>query len=506
MANIKTLDQDLAVPRADGVGSQAFEMEGRHVEADYATAGRAIGGAIQQGSKELEQHEALVETSKITNSMADLETQTQQNFEEAKTKMDPHNTNAASDFIAAHQDALSSIGQDLNTRAGKEMYDRLQANYRVSTFNKVIGYQSAAAANDVVSNFKSGFDKRSNLALNDPTSVSAQIDAIKAAAPGLPAENRTQILKAGTMQIADSGAEGIVNQLLANKSLKPEDIETARTYLNDPKNAFIDNMSPGQYASVNARLDRMKVTSGNVQSVINAQTLEAGVKQVEQNGGNDPGDQYGNIIKNYQGTTPRETAEFQAKWQRNLDAAKAVGVATKEVKITPDADLTSAIVGLKQKVDTAAPEEAQKAEETLKAVTDAQKARDEAFKKDSADWVNKNNDLVGGRYAQFAANPTPQNFQAYAAASVSEQTRLYPLRQPRIVSNEMSEVIGNAVQKITNDPAGASAAGNILSSYAKTAGGYWPQMAQELLQVEDAQRQPVRRGLTLLQAREHCAC
>jgi hypothetical protein len=478
--NIKTLDQNVSAPRADSAGSQAFEMEGRHVEADYATAGNAIGGAIQHGAAEWEQHEALVETSKITNGFADLEMQTAQNLEKAKTTMDPHDTNTASDFVSQHQDALTAIGSDLTTKQGRAMFERMQANYKVSTFNKVIGYQSAAAADEVVTNFKQGFDTRSNLAQQDPTSVGAQIEAVKAAAPGLPAEHRDSILKAGVTQIADSGAEGIVNQLLNNKNLTAQDIDTAKAYLNDEKNPFLSNMSPGQFASVNFRLDRMKTTAGNVASEIAAQTLAAGNKQIEENGGVDPNNQYKAIIDNYQAKTSDETALKKAEFQRNYDAAVAVGKATKEVKTTPDAELTGDLVGLKKIVDGAEPEQAQKAEATLKAVTEAKKARDEAFTKDPADWVNKNNDVIGARYQQFAQNPTPQNFQSYAASSIAEQRRLYPLKQPRIVSADMQATIGEAVSKVTNDPAGASAAGNILSSYARTAGSYWPQMAQEL--------------------------
>lgn len=478
--NIKTLDQRINAPRADSTGSSAFEMEGRHVEADYATAGRAIGGAITHGAAELEQHEALVETSKITNGFADLEMQTAKNLDAAKSTMDPHNTNTASDFLAQHQDALAAIGDNLTTRQGKAMFERLQANYKVGTYDKVLGYQSAAAANEVVTNFKQAGTTYSNLAEQDPTSVSTAAAAIQAAAPGLPAEHRAEITKALTMQVYDSGGEGIVNKLLSNHALTVGDIDTAKAYLNDQKNGFVQNMSPGQFASINARMDRMKDTTGNVQSVIAAQTLSAGYKQLEENGGDDKGGQWQSIINNYQAKTADATAEFKARAQRDYDAAVAVGKATKEVKTTPDADLTSDLVGLKKIVDTAEPEQAQKAEATLKAVTEAKKARDEAFTKDPATWMNTNNDVVKSRYQQFAQNPTPQNFQTYAATSIAEQRRLYPLRQAKIVSAEMSATIGEAVSKVTNDPAGASAAGNILSSYAHTAGQYWPQMAQEL--------------------------
>lgn len=480
MANIITYQSKVDAPRADSAGSQAYEMEGRHIESAYAEAGNAVGGGIRQVGDALEKHDALVDTSNLTNRFADADMQAEQDLEKAKTSMDPHDTDAASKFIQAHEDQIADIGSDITSDQGRALYNKLAADYRVRQFDKVVGYQSAAAADAVATNFKQSFDTRSNLAESDPTSVGASIDAITAASIGLPAEHRESVLKQGAQQIADSGAEGIVNKLLQNPKAGVAEVEAARSYLNDPKNPFIANMSPGQYASVNARLDRIKDTQANVQSVIAAQTLADGYKQLEQNGGVDQGGQWQSIITNYQAKTNDETEEFKARAQRDYDAAVATGRATAAVKSTPDADLQQDILGLKSKMDTAAPEQTQKAEDEYKAVVEAKKARDEAFTKDPADWVNQNNDVVKARYQAFANNPSPATFQQYAVASTAEQKRLYPNLTPKLVSNEMADTIQGAVGKITNDPQGASAAAGILSSYANTAGQYWPQMSQEL--------------------------
>jgi hypothetical protein len=478
--NIETFTDNVKAPVADSAGSTAYEQLGRHVEAAYAQAGHAVAGAVGTIGNTIDEHETLVETSKLTNDFADLEMQTAQNLEKSKTSMDPHDTDAASNFLSAHEATLANIGDGLITDKGKAMYNSLAANYKVNTFNKVIGYQSAAAADSVITNFKSGFDTRANLAEADPTSVASSISALQASALGMPAEHRDSILKQGMQQVADSGAEGLVNKLLQNPNAKPADVEAARSYLNNPDNPFVANMSPGQYASVNARLDRIKDTQGNVQSVIAAQTLTDGYKQLEQNGGVDKGGQWQAIITGYQGKTADATAEFKAKNQRDYDAAIATGQATFAVKSTPDQDLKGDILDLKAKMDNAPPEQTQKLESEYKAVVEAKKVRDEAFTKDPADWVNNNNDVVKARYTAFAQNPSTQSFQAYATASVAEQKRLYPLATPKLVSNEMADTISGAVGKITNDPQGASAAAGTLSSYANTAGAYWPQMSQEL--------------------------
>lgn len=480
MPNIETFTNTVKAPTADQAGSEAYEQLGRHVEAAYAQAGNAIGSAVGAAGKTIDDHISLEETSKLTNDFASLEMQTAQNLEQAKTSMDPHDTDAASNFLEAHQAALDQIGEGLVSDKGRAMFNQLQANYRVNTFNKVLGYQSAAAADDIVTNFKSGFDTRSNLAEADPTSVQSSIEAIQASSAGLPAEHRADILRQGTQQIADSGAEGIVNSLLKNPKASVADVQAARDYLNNPDNPFIKNMSPAQYASVNARLDRIKDTQGNVQSVIAAQTLTDGYKQIAANGGVDPKGQYQSIIDNYQGKTADETAEFKARAQRDLDAAIGEGQATAAVKTTPDADLKGDILLLKKQMDGASPENAQKLEAEYKAVVEAKKVRDEAFQKDPADWLNQNNDVVKARYQAFANAPSPASFQAYAAASIAEQRRLYPNAQPRIVSDEMADTIKNAIGKITNDPQGAAAAASTLSSYASTSGTYWTQMSQEL--------------------------
>ena len=478
--NIKTFESNVNAPRADSAGSQAYEIEGRHIESAYSQAGQAVGGAIATVGKQLNEHDTLVETSDLTNKFAQLEMDTAKNFDAAKTSMDPHDTNTAQNFLDLHQQQLSAIGENLTTEKGKEIYNKLSADYRVNTFNKVLSYQSTAAAEDVVSNFDNAATLRANTALIDPTTTASHIEAIQSAAPGLPAEHRGKITTDMVAKVADSGAEGYVQKLISNPAATPQDVETVRQIVNDKNGPFFNNMSQGQFVSVNNRLDRIKDTQGNIQSVIAAQTLSAGYKQLAGNGGVDNNDQYKTIIDNYQGKTAAETAEFKAKNYRDLDAAKAEGAATLAVKSMPDDDLKGNIVDLKAKLDAAPAEQAQKLEEQYKAVVEAKKVRDEAFKKDPADWMNQNNDVVKTRYNQFAQNPTPQNFQAYAVSSIAEQQRLYPHATPRLVSQEMSDTIGAAVGKITNTPEGASASAQILSSYAHTAGQYWPQMAQEL--------------------------
>jgi hypothetical protein len=478
--NIKTFEAPNAAPRADDAGAQAYQVEGRHVESVYAQAGQSIGSGIAAAGDAFVKHDELVETADLTNKFAQLDMQTAKDREAAQSTWNPHDTTVPQQFNDAHADALAAIGENLSTDRGKEMFNKMSADYNVSNFNKSIGYQSQAAADDTINSFSQAGQTRAKLALADPTSTGDQIDALKSTPAGPLGPHGSTIISKMVEQTADSGAEGYVQTLLQKPGATLQDVNTVRKIVNDKDGAFFSNMSPQQLLSVNNRLDTIAKTQGNVQSVIAAQTLSAGYKQIAENGGVDNNGQFKSIIDNYQAKTPAETEEFKAKNYRDLDAAIATGQATLAVKSTPDDELKNGVVDLKAKLDAAPAEQAQKLEDQYKAVVEAKKVRDEAFKKDPADWMNQNNDVVKARYNAFAQNPTPQNFNDYAVASTAEQKRLYPLAQPRLVSQEMSDTIGAAVGKITNTPEGAAASAQILSSYARTTGSYWPQMTQEL--------------------------
>lgn len=481
--NIKQFTNTVEAPRAIAPvdkGSQAFEQEGRHVEASYAVAGRAIGGGLATVGDEYIKHETLVETADLTNKFAQLEMDTAKNFEQAKTNMDPHDTDAASNFVQQHQEALEAIGSDIRTDAGRQMYNRLAASYRVNSFNKVLGYQTEAAANSVIDGFKQAGKTYANLAEQDPTSAKAAAQNLETASAGLPAEHRAAITSELKTQVYDSAGEGIVNRLVKNPNVKPTDVDAARALLNDPNNGYVGNMSPAQFAAINAKLDRIKDTSANVQSVINAQALGDVYKQLETNGGNDPGGNGQKIIDNYVGKTPDETKIWKAEQQRKYDDATAFGKATAGVNSMPQADVEATVNNLQGRIAKAAPDQLGPLQASLKAVQKASAERDKAFFNDPAGWVRDNNEAVQARYNAFAQNPSPETFQQYAMATVAEQKRLYPNQVPRVVSDEMAQTIAGAVNKITNDPQGASAAATTLSSYAHTAGPYWSQMSQEL--------------------------
>ncbi len=483
--NIKTFEAPNATPRADDAGAQAYQVEGRHVESVYAQAGQAIGSGIAAAGDAFVKHDELVETADLTNKFAQLDMQTAKDREAAQSTWNPHDTTVPQQFNDAHADALAAIGENLSTDRGKEMFNKMSADYNVSNFNKSIGYQSQAAADDTINSFSQAGQTRGKLAYASPDTTGEQIDALRSTPAGPLGPKGSTIISTMVENTANQGADGYIQKLLQSPNTTLQDVDTVRGIINDQNGAFFTNMSADQLKAANTKLDTLAKTQGNVQSAIEKQTWDAGFKQIAGNGGVDNNDQLKLSIANYQGkgntsADRAETEEVKAKANRDLDAAIATGAATAAVKSTPFDEVQQDIVDLKAKLDAAPLDQAQKLEEQYKATVEASKVRDEAFNKDPADWLNKNNSVVGARYNSFAQNPSPQSFNAYAVASVAEQTRLYPLKTPRLVSQEMSDTIGAAVGKITNTPEGAAASAQILSSYARTTGSYWPQMTQEL--------------------------
>lgn len=486
MPKIETFNANVNAPRADSAGSEAFELEGRHIESSYAEAGQALGRGIGQAGSAADEHETMVGTANILAGSAALDVQTAKDLEAAKTTMDPHDPNGVQDFLDAHQDAVSKLDPGPTaTPTVQRMYEQVKANYSVNTTNKYLNYQSTAAANDIVSKFTSSGDAYANLAFNDPTAYKSSIQTLHAAAMAMPVEHREAVLNATAVKLADSTAEGFVSRLTSSTKTTLDDVDAARKYIADPANGLVQVMSPAQFASVNNRLNSIGKTQGNVQSVIAAQTLDNGYKQMEGNGGLDINNQWKSIIDNYQGATEADTAKWKAEQGRKYEDAQAYGQATAGVKEMPSDQIDQEIAGLQSRINNAVPDVLPKLQAQMTAITTAVKERDKSFYGPSADpagYVTQNNEVVKGRYAAYAANPTSQNFSAYATASLAEQNRLYPTLAPRLVSSDLEQQISGALNQASTSDKGPAAVGGVLSQYAKNTGAYWPSIAIQLRQ------------------------
>src|SRR4051812_30720307 len=188
--NIETFTNNAPAPRADEAGSQAYEQLGRHEGAAYSASASALRGAAGAIGDAYEKHQSIVEAANVSKGFADLEIETAKDLDKAKSTMDPHDKNTLSDFMGAHQETLDGLGTDLQTDEGRKLFQELSNNYRVNTTNKVLGWQSSAAAADTIAKLHGTVTSYANLAQADPTSAGTYAANIDALAPNIPTEYR----------------------------------------------------------------------------------------------------------------------------------------------------------------------------------------------------------------------------------------------------------------------------------------------------------------------------
>lgn len=176
MPNIKTYDNDVRPPTGDQVGSEAYEIEGRHIESAYATAGNAIGGGMKDIGNNIQQHEEIQDTS--ANSVAgaaafaDLSTKLSQTA--ANAAADP--TNAQKHFTDFQQDmenTLGQIGQDSTTTQGKQNAERIQGTLREEFTRQTMGAQSLIQGQIVSNNLVQTKNSLAQAVSNNPTLLPA---------------------------------------------------------------------------------------------------------------------------------------------------------------------------------------------------------------------------------------------------------------------------------------------------------------------------------------------
>ena len=170
--NIETFTGNVKAPTADQAGSQAYETEGRHVEAAYAQAGNAIAGGIQAVGKEYEQHEEIQDTSQNSAQAASA-------FSDLTTKLSQTATNAASDptnaqahfqqFQDQMENTIQEVGQDASTTRGQEHAQRLQATLREEFTRQSMGAQSIVNGQAVKQNLETMKNNIAQAVSNNPT-------------------------------------------------------------------------------------------------------------------------------------------------------------------------------------------------------------------------------------------------------------------------------------------------------------------------------------------------
>lgn len=181
MPNITTYENKVAAPRADDMGAQAFETEGRHVEASYAQAGNAIGGGIKAVGAPIVNHEEIQDTAAISKAGAEAFAALSKNLDGTLANADPdHIDKAADDWRNNNlENALSTIGADATTEKGQAMADRVKNTIRDEFTRQSIGQQSAIAGTQIKSNLEQTANGLAQAVSNNPSLLPGAVSLLK---------------------------------------------------------------------------------------------------------------------------------------------------------------------------------------------------------------------------------------------------------------------------------------------------------------------------------------
>lgn len=466
------------------IDPRSLEQSAYRVERTGMIAGQAWQHGFQglaQGTSEVEKAVAQSETSDLSKKLSDLDLNLTQQYEDARQKGDPLNPEFANNFVSNNVDAkLQSIGDGLMTKQGQQMFQEASARMRESYMKRGIADQATFAGDAAVANYKNSVTNYSNLVTNDPTIMDHAAGMIKTLTATLPAEHRDEYQNAGLEAVYGAGAKSYLDAAIKNPNANEASLDAAWSHVSDPKNGFVGNVNPDTYSALEKQYLTAKETLGATQAEIASQNLPDLLQRIKANGGNDTDSEAQNIIDGYKGRTPAETQEWQARATKALGEAKAFGTASASVMQMPEPQALAAINKSQLDIDNAGPGDLGAKQQAQQAMIAAIQQRDKAFRSDPTGYVIGNSPVVNQRYQDFAQNPTPQSFQAYAQSSMAEQRRLYPDFQPKIVTSQMEQQVSGLLAGVPNTPEGATQAASTINSLATTMGPYWSQASQEL--------------------------
>lgn len=107
-----------------------------------------------------------------------------------------------------------------------------------------------------------------------------------------------------------------------------------------------------------------------------------------------------------------------------------------------------------------------------KGIAEAYASREQGMKSDPVTWLTTNNATVGGAAQRFAAQPTPQNYDAYATALVASQAKYNPAMVPKVLPTALTQEVSATMQSVDQTSEGAAKAGAELQRVMGLTGRY----------------------------------
>lgn len=213
-------------------GASAYEMEGRHIEAAYATAGREIGGAIAQVGTQYVRHEENLDAIDQANYFAQKQEALTARLTAAKLTndptdpnyLDPHDPQAVTKLLDSLDQSDSDFSGKTRTVNGQNSFAKQNADFRSNAFRQSTVEQADLAAKDIVNKFNSTVQSFSASVYMDPTTAMGAISHIDALKSAMPAGTEGELDRAKA-EVAKSAALGLIEHsndpLSAGKNIGP---------------------------------------------------------------------------------------------------------------------------------------------------------------------------------------------------------------------------------------------------------------------------------------------
>jgi hypothetical protein len=472
----------------NNMAEEAMNKEAYH---DERTA-EAIPHLIQQGSESIQRgfarmddQQAQAQTAGMMQDMADLTVQSHQQLDTTLNTADPSSgVDPMTGFNESLQQKLQEVKDKYQNPKTQEVFSRMSAELQSNILDRGYSQWQGNVRSYTAQALDTSAQKFANAAALDPASVDdtakqfgSAVSAMASQHAGMfSADDRNKLTRSGMESIYNSAGMQITHAINSNPNASLSDIAQARAVLAGDN--FKNNMSPQDYNRVLDDLDKATTTRQDAFSIYIDKSAPQLLDQVRQFG--DPDGKVGKLLSSSAVHTPEQLASAAVRTDDYNTAVQEHKV-VQTIGNMPNDQVQQFIQARKANWQSAKdPAEATAAHGAYDMAVKVAKQRDEEFMKAPATYMLNHNDTVGALYAKYQQQPTPQNFQIYAAFSAGQQEKLYPGVSPNILTDDMKQDIGTRMASVAQDPQGALAAGQILSGTQKLTGQYWNQAAHEL--------------------------
>lgn len=186
-----------------------------------AAAGAASGflqgaaGGLKVLGQRLTEVESANETSKLAADLAAAQADLSKKWQDTARSADPNDPDTASKFLSGVADpAISQIGDNLKTQAGRLMFQKASAGMRADFFTKTATDQAAIAGDAAVNNYVMMQNSLTSAVLSDPSSQANSMSLGNLAIDGLtqlPANKRDELKLQLGKKVASAAIVGLAN-------------------------------------------------------------------------------------------------------------------------------------------------------------------------------------------------------------------------------------------------------------------------------------------------------